>query len=426
MLAAGEEAAAIQRLVEAARNEIARGQANSGSKLADMSVALLQRNKQWTAAYEIAKEASLEFRGNEPAAALHLKGIAGLAQALRADPSQEAREEYEQALRLQLTTWPVSTATDTAQGWLRSWLVGQDRQTEFLSQLLQRAQQCPESPTQNQVFTSWLGDMLRASESARQASMEELVDAIQTNKLSGSLPTSIAIASKGFMAWPDAKTSREIDNYLRDWQQKKGWSDEFESHLLQSLLMLRHIQLNKVQQANTLSEEWNFDSLPSPVQLGVVPRFVEGITESQQSHELWVKVLQWDKNLAEQLLQEKAAVQRSYGLRIQHWLGDSSAVTRLRELASTQPRDGWLQLQLCQLLAETDSNLSQAASIAKRLAANSKPGSPLNFAARWQLMKIQVQAGQAAKAKQAAQLFLASQPLEEGVWKERFESLAGP
>jgi hypothetical protein len=123
LLAAGEERAAIEKLIQSRDLEAQAGRGATALQFADQAHALLSRRSSWLAAADAAAETARQFHNQDGAAASHARAIYALAQALKAQSKASATGEniadrYESALNKQLELWPDAEETSAVEPWL--------------------------------------------------------------------------------------------------------------------------------------------------------------------------------------------------------------------------------------------------------------------------------------------------------------------
>ncbi|MFO0942810.1 MAG: hypothetical protein U0930_18900 [Pirellulales bacterium] len=95
----------------------------------------------------------------------------------------------------------------------------------------------------------------------------------------------------------------------------------------------------------------------------------------------------------------------------------------MAQLSKENQRDGQVQLIYCyhlRSIKETEA----AKKIAVNIAGLSSAGSPMQLAAKWCLMRLQLESDEQAEAVKSAKFMLATQPAMNPIWVSRFKQIA--
>ncbi len=430
MLASGDKKKAIERLLKFRDDEAAAERGESALRVSMQAAALLQSEQAWTNAAECLVAVSLKFARLPQAAEAHKQAIVCVSQALRGDvKNRELIQRYEQMLKTQITQWPDSEATDEAVQWLVQWLSARGRHAELSQTFLSRAATCNAASIAERSLLMWLGEVLFIDDTQEvQAQLAANAAAFEPNQPADRhvVATLVRLAAQTATAWPTESEQREQLRVLSPLNPALTTPEAIQVAVAIRLLNAVRSGAGWEDVSADLSR-WQPDELLASVREGFAKPFMEAIDEtSQESRSEWAKRLKLSGVWQQQLLQSSRPLSRAYANRIAVWMERTpQAIQDIRNLAEEASRAGGrLQLELSNALADLGAeHLDESTRLAKVLVANSAAGSELQWAARWRLCKNQVQAGQTAEAQKAARLLLASQPIEAGVWKSRFESI---
>ena len=430
LLAAGDMAAAIHKLLALRDHEALAGRGEQAMRSAMQAAALLDRQQDWIAATDVLVPISRQFAQLPAAAEAHRQAIYYLSQSLRTsavEPTLAAR--YETLLKDQLSQWPESPVSDEVAQWLSLWMTEAGRHEELAAVWLQRASASVQSPNIERALLDWLGELYYLDSAAQvQQQLAALREAWPTSP-AVSMPASaeavLLIGELTGLTPTDQQLQRGVQALTRlDVGSGEGaWK--------QLLLAVRWLMsIGEQQSPQAISAEllqWQPDQLPTTVRHGLARVFVAAIDETPLSeHASWAKRVKLDEVWREQLLGSSHPRVQASGYRLLAWSVDASAgLDGLTKLSQQAGRSGGiLQLELANALADSGPNRwPQSSDLAKVVVANSSAGSELNWQARWRLVKNQLLQGQVAEAQQMAKLWLATQPSEDGLWKTRFESV---
>lgn len=429
LLASDREAEAIARLLQFRDNEAAAGRGESAIRLASQAAALLQRQELWAESVAALESIVFQFPSAANAAATHRLIIQAHLQALRKDAGQAERiANYEIALQKQLTTWPDSTASDEPEQWLMTWLAAQERHSELVNILLARIAAASEVERVRMTILHCIESILKiADEPQRALSLQRLRDVEAQAKLP-ELRMSLQLAGlfvEAVASWPEARRAAELTNATA--QIRGSLNNVVDLQLANAVQGLTAVRRQDLAAFRGVSAAWQPTLLPARFRIALTPALIEAVDQlALDIQSRWLNELKLDAVWIADLQASTLPLDQAYALRLQGWMFDASAgLDGLNALSNRYPRDGQVQLQLAHALAASGPNrFVDSTRIARKVVANSAPASELNLAARWRMCRNQVLAGETAAAKQAAALFVASQPLPASIWKERFEQLA--
>jgi hypothetical protein len=430
LLAAGDEPAAIGKLLQFRDNELASGHDASALKVAAQAAALYQRQGDWLAASQTLSSVSKQLVETDGAAEAHVQAIFCMSQALRADVrNAEVRQAYESLLEQQLLTWPDAAATDESESWLTTWLAGQQRSSELAAILLKRAIAASQAEMMQRSLMRWLGIVLDDETLMREqlASLSTAIDAQQFGEHQR-VAELVQIVVQSVEAWPTAAESNEWVRAISQLASSEDTPEVQQLTIFVRLLCAIRINDAGMDLASTLWSQWQPSQLTPAIRLGIARPLIAAIDETPwQAHAELARRARMDSDWSTLLIKNPSPLAQAAGYRMLAWLQDPvAALEGLKTLADKATRAGGeLQLQLANALADSGPNrLEDSSQIAKLVAANSPAGSELNLAARWRLLKNLRQAGQLADAQRAAQLLIATQPMPSEIWRTRFERIS--
>lgn len=441
LLAANDEATAIEYLRKSSQTFASIGDHESACQLAQRTGALMLERKDYMAAAEFLNSIAEELGPTSCGAKLNRTAIVACLDRIREVPeATDARTRYEELLRRQVENWPGAPESQAPLEWYEKWLARQGRKPEYCKVLLEVISNSKDKKLHLQLAKIWLTNVLEIAEREVQDSLIDAGEQLAKGMESGDAEEArsirrLLLAAKVLYAWPAPARGKLLDSEIQQLLQadSSGRADP----LLNLAQTVRLIQTNQ-QSALRRRETPAWTSTTSPRLLAVaMEKMVEAIDFATTGTGAgWVQAAKLDVQAVETLLASPAAVNQAAGWRLKIWLasnpGDAAqSIKGLRKLAEANPRLATLQLQLAHALAgqaETDATryrneLLESTRLAKRIYAGVKgKGGDLEFAARWRILKNQVLAGEVANAKSAAKLFLASQPMESELWRNRFES----
>ncbi len=428
LLAAGDAAAAVERLLAFRDHEAAAGRGESALRSASQAAAVLQQQHEWVAAADAITSTSRQFADLPAASEAHRQAIFYWSQALRAQADDpQLAERYTQMLKEQLSLWPEAAASDEVAGWLSQWLTQAGKRSELADVWLQRAVACTDANMAEQALLAWLGEVLHLdnpTEGQRQlTSLQRLRDEGQL---------AVSAAKSEALQWVASVTAIEpTDEHLRQAAQTLSrlqvesdagaWGEL--ALAVRWLWALR--QQLPVEQLSADLLQWQPARLPTIIRQGLAPPLIAAIDETPVGeHAKWAQRMQLGDDWRGALLESRSPRVQASGYRLLAWSVDASAgLEGLEALSHKAGRAGGpLQLEMANALADSGPNRwQQSSALAKTIVANSPAGSQLNWQARWRLVKNHLQQRQVDEARAMAQLWLATAPADAGLWIERFE-----
>lgn len=424
LLAAGDENGAIRKLLGFRDDQASAGNAANAIQLASQAAALLDRQSKWLEAAQALQQTTLQFPNADQAPAAHLRAVYSISQALRSNPSDPLlSRQYEAALIEQLVTWPDFDTVEP-RAWLRRWLVGKKRPQDYVATLAQQAIGSRDQTKAYHTLNLWLAEILNLPDlELRNKALETLQVAVSEGRLQVAQNSAaiVSLTAQVFSAWPEAPQAKQ---FLAESNRLSTMTRSTDNHRLLSAITTVHGIRNQAAPAKPLA--WDADGFSTEIRRGLAPEIIDALgTVTPEQRTRWVQVLSL-ANWTSALGSSSDPRHQAAGMRLRLWIdSDTRPLAEMQKLCEQHPRNGPLQLQLAELLAEAGAkHLSNSTRIAKRLAANSPAGSQLNLAARWRILRNQSLAGEKANARTAAKLVLASHPIESELWKSRFERLA--
>lgn len=429
LLSAGNEPEAIRKLLRFRDQEAASGNADNAVALASMASALLLKNRRWSESVAAIQAVARQFPSASGAAKAHWQSVFALSQALRADAANASLSaQYEQAMIAQLENWPESQSSDQVRGWLERWLLGKGRPVDFAKTLARRAARCTSSEAREAALLDWLGVTLRLPKIDEQTSaVEVLRGEIDTGGFAGveSSAKTFSLVASAFAFWPDTAALAEQRDERKRLQ--GSVSRQVEQVLLAGVELLDALRSDARAVPASVQNTWQPSLLPVELLASLTPSLVAAIGEQDRRTQLQsTQLLEVSAEWLAALADSSAVEFRASALRLKLWRGEiSEALDGLTKLAAENPSDGGIQLALASALADSgDNRLEASTKLAKRIAARAPAGGDLFLAARWQLVRNLLIAGQREQAAAAAKLLLASQPIESELWKSRFTQVA--
>lgn len=430
LLAAGDVAAAVDKLLAFRDHEAAAGRGESAVRSASQAAALLQQQKKWTEAADAITTVSRRFTELPTAAEAHRQAIYYWSQALRANSGDsQLVDGYTRLLKAQLMEWPEAPASDEVAGWLNLWLTQAGRRSELADVWLQRASDCAQPEVAEQALLDWLGEILQLD---KPAEVQQQITALRHIRDEGEL--SVPAARSEALQWIASVTALEpTDEQLRQAVQAvsqlqvESDSGTWEQLVLAVRWLWALRQRQPVEKVPAELLQWQPDQLPTSLRQGLAPCLVAAIDETPTAdHAKWAQHMQLGEAYRNTLLESRNSRVQASGYRLLAWSDNASAgLDGLTALTQQAGRGGGtLQLELANALADSGPNRwQQSSNVAKTIVANSPAGSELNWQARWRLVKNHLLQGQTDDARKMAQLWLATAPAEAGLWIDRFEGV---
>ncbi len=428
LLAAGDETAAIEKLVATSRNEIASGRAGNAVRFATQAAALLQRQQKWLAAADAVEVITRQAFEVDGAAEGHLSAAWNLSQALKRSPHEKPLQtRYGQTLQDHLRIWPSSPTSEQAVNWLQSWLVASGRQDELLTVYRDRAQQATAPEKARDALHIWSG-MVMASNRRKEESnaMEQTLTEGKLSAIAHSVRVAI-LASKCVSDWSDEKASKRLQAEASALVGQVA--TPIDRQLLAAVYLLLAARSGDASVVLGTVSVWNPSSLKPEMIEPIATAIIEAVDgwPSRDQPE-WASKVRFTDEQLQLLLSSSRLTAQAIGWRLRGLQPAESkaSIENLRALIKQNEKLGSLHLQLAHALAKQDATgLRESTELARRLAAKSPSASELYYGARWRLIRNQQLDGKAAEAEKAAKLILATLSAESTTWQVRFAKLVG-
>lgn len=436
---------AANKLIQGRDAQAAGNRGVAAISLATKAAALFNELKEWSLLIQAVQGTSVQFAKEVGAAEAHLLAVQAQIEQIKLSPEDiKLRTAYIDLLRQQLKLWPDSESSQKAKQWLKDWCLGTKQRSVYIESL----QDAIEANTEANVTQDWLLECCEqilqlpsvdrwklASRWTKQSTGESAMGSSKVAAWSRKAAASIAILSDistiGFIREGDDSSkndSAKNDSAKND--REKNWN-EFsklsgpgeESPLLDFFDCVRDI--GSIQNTGQLTTAANWNGLHESTRLILMIPLVDAINAIEKpdrrvavwkSLQLSINWIKFEGALLDPSTQ--AALQQ-----IAIWMGDGAASERLKAIAEKNPRDGLVKLMYCYHLASS-GDPANAKKVAAQLAGLSPSGSPTQLSAKWCLMRLQRDSGEAAEAAKSAKLLLATSPTLDALWKSRFEKIA--
>lgn len=427
LLAGGDEKAAIAKLMLSSRNELASGRKENAVQFATQAAALLQRKQAWLEAADAVEEIATESPEVPGAAASHLTAAWNLSQALKPNPDdKQLRERYTRSLQEHIRLWPNGATTDQAIKWLQGWLAAAGNQEQLLPVFRQQAEQATAPEKARQAVYSWLGVLL-SSPNNRQAELESMQQSFTDGKLK-SVEATVRIAiftATVVPTWSDAKEAKRLQSDLDALASVA--SEATDRQLVATAYWLLATRSGDAVAAKKAAGAWSPSELKAEMVEPIAAAMIDAI-DSWTATELpeWIAKIAFEEEQIQALAQSTRLTSQAIAWRLQGLQTGkiNEAIAGLREVCKQNSKLGVLQLQLSNGLAMQDTTgRRESTDIARRLAANSPPGSDLYYSARWRVIRNLMLDGKNADGVKAAKLVLATLAEESTSWRVRFSKL---
>lgn len=430
LLAGGQTAAAIAKLRAASENARAGARPEEALQHALQAGALLERERQWTAAADVLTPAALASPDAPQAAAAHALAAWCLAQALKAEPGDAAlQRRYEAALGQQLSQWPDAAESLKAEEFLVRWLESQKRFDELATMWRQRGAAASDVELKRRALGQWLETLLsKLPVSQAPAQQTALVAAIGDGAFAACSQTATVTALLASMLTaPLTQTEAETLTGLRlpAHAAEESLTDRALLSCASALAAARRGDAVACRNALQLLPE---EQLATVVALAWIKSLVEALDERIASQiSGWsdvARAIVWPAaapanpppalQMARLRLQMLAAADKPPG----------ELLGQVKQLAEAHPRNADLQISLAAAIAQSDpQRFDEAVRILKRVAVGSSKESDAYLQARWLEVRWRIARGEGAAAAQIAALTLTSAKLPTPWWQARFESV---
>ncbi|GAB5402301.1 MAG: hypothetical protein Aurels2KO_05320 [Aureliella sp.] len=432
LIASGDVESAISKLQGRVELESSSGNERAALELASQTAALLHSQKESLQAARLLSKVAVDFAANDQAAKQHQLSLAYLQQALRSNATKELFAEYEDALRLQLATWPTSPDSVLPTQWLSVWLTGQKREEELLEVVWAKA-------TAGSVDSA-AGDLVRwlnvFAATSKQASTLRNAEAWPRSPVQDveRLQAGALAAAELLAIWPAPDQRSKLITAVAPLANVPNSADERSSEVFdalkaihQSIVCLDATRTRDLAFAKREATKWKRESTPTNVLRSVGVGIVDAIDFTPlRQHATWAEAVGTGATWSGILLEARAARYKAAGLRMQGWIsGPSASIEGLERLREKVPSDATVLLHLSRTLAESgESRLDHSTRLAKVVIKNTAATSNVHLFARWRWLANLKEAGKGAKAASEAEYFLAVSPPNDPVWKDRFEAFS--
>ncbi len=425
---------AANKLIQGRDAQAAGNRGAAAISLATKAAALFSELKEWSLLIQAVQGTSVQFAKDTGAAEAHLLAVQAQIEQIKLAPEEiKLRTAYIDLLRQQLKLWPESESSQKAKQWLKDWCLGTKQRSVYIESL----QDAIEANAGASITQDWLlecceqilqlpsGDRWKiakrwTSQSSGEASSGNSQYVAWTQKAAASVVILSDVSTFGFIREDKAQ---EKNNREQNWSEFSRLANPSEESPLSAFFNCVK-DIGTIQNAGQLTTAGNWKGLAESTRTILMIPLVDAINalepdrrvavwKSLQLSADWIK---FDGAVSDPSTQ--AALQQ-----IAIWLGDGAASERLKALAEKYPRDGTVKLMYCYHLAST-GDPANAKKVAAQIAGLSASGSPTQLSAKWCLMRIQCETGEAAEAAKSAKLLLATSPSLDALWKSRFEKIA--
>ena len=429
-LAAGDEQAAIAKLISTSRNELATGRHDNAVRFATQASALLQRQQAWLAAADAMEEVAKQSPEIEGAAAGHLSAAWSLSQALKSNPQdKQLRLRYVAVLQDHIRLWPAAATTEQATQWLYGWLSASGSQAELLPVYRQQAERAVAPEKAREAIYTWLGIVLGLP-TKRESELVIVKQALADGKfksIDATVQVALVVATV-IPNWSDAKATKGLQAEVNTLANVA--SVAIDRQLLTAVYWLLAARSGDTVVSKNTAGGWSSTELTAELVEPIAVAMVDAV-DAWPTHELpaWAANIRFTEEQLQSLSQSTRLTSQAIAWRLRGMQPDkvSETLTGLRALCKQNAKLGALQLHLSHLLAKQDAMARrESTEIARRLAANSPVASDLYYAARWRLIRNQMLDGKNVEAQKAAKLVLATLAEDSANWRVRFGMLVKP
>ncbi len=425
-LAAGQNDKAIELLRQRLQQDITQANGEHAIQVATQLAALQYREGRITEASETAGATASRFSPANGAAALDRFALVLTQASLSKDlGNKQLASDYSAELREHLALWPDSATATEVMDWLQRWAIGRKEFTELLTTLQATAEATSIPETRASALKNWAIAICLASDEVRNQHAESLRASDATGAIG--LAAFISLLDRWQVEQDRKQDLAAVKKRSVASDHPQGANDSVIPWgglwvLVNALEMARSQNITR---ASSVAEA--FDRVPLPITRFYLSSLVEAIDlAGEATRQQWAQALGLDETIANFCIESKQLADRAVGYRILLWskAGDRRSVDEIAQLRKMAPRDGELLLQLAEALAEQPDGLKQSSEWARTVAANSPAQTPMHLRAQWRRMRNMILAGDAAGAKQAAKLLLATSPPSDPIWRRRIEQLA--
>lgn len=440
LTAAGQMEQACSKLLLARDTQDRANNGQAAIELASLAAALLRQENLWLEAAEAVQGVAVRFHFTQAASEAHLWAIRARAEAVRSHLNNTAiAEAYQLSLADHLKLWPRSESSSEALQWLRDWFLTRGMRLPLINILIDILSEIDDVVAADKVLVLLLEQAILLNESER------------TNFVHSNLSTDKAFSNKGLHESCEAIFSAAIalvdGGAIANWSSKEiidkrmqlfqNWLQQpYTRQLSTSSTVATALVLDEFRIGHSLAgaEPADFNQLSLAIR-PVIASALLGVLDaagSTRRSEIWNAMglnAQWVSDVFEnaspevQTFLDSVPVARVALARIAILLGDAKQAEILHQQAERHSRNATIQIVLAYHLLQQQS-ADKALQIATRIAALTPPGTPLNWSARWCMLRCQMHAGQSKQSMAAAQLLLATQPGMDMLWSNRFEAIA--
>lgn len=430
---------AVRKLLLARDLKVQNGDGVSAVDLASKAAALLRHVRKWDDAALEAQSTSIRFAQVDGASEVHLWSIRSYAESMRSQPDDKKRlEAYEKCLSEHLRHWPDDAATGQIVQWLNQWYVGRSKRTQLVELFAEYLPRTTQIDSANRLLSEWFEQvmLLPLSQRSRLLALwqnskipfanKDFASAFQAGVQAGqSLSDGVGTA-----AWSEPETLQVRANSFKHWLTQAS-SEQFAirdaiavANVIEALRLgsLGEPKLEGLPQP--AAKAIKFGQLSFPLRAAIIPALADALDSLDNSsrRDVWRQLDLPHDWTSIDVVDLPPSVQSAIA-RVSIWLGSNGAIERLKQLADTNPNDGPIQLLVAYYWLDHGDAVA-ALRLATKVAAFSKDDSSLHLAARWCMMRSQVQTGHAADAKSAAELVLATHGDMGQWWERRFRQIA--
>ncbi len=420
---------AASKLLQGRDAQAAGSRGAAAISLATKAAALFNELKEWDSLIQAVQGTAVQFAKDSGAAEAHLLAIQAQIEQIKLSPEEiKLRTAYIDLLRQHLKLWPDSESSQKAKQWLKDWCLGTKQRVAYIESL----QDAIEANTGANITQDWLlecceqtlllpsGDRWKiASRWVKQSVGETATDnskyAAWIQKAAASIAILSDVSTIGFI--------REGNDREKNWSEFTRLANPSEESPLSAYFNCVR-DIGTIQNVGQLTTAANWNGLTESTRLILMIPLVDAINALEPDRRVAVwKSLQLSANWIkfDGVLPDPST--QAAQLQIAIWMGDSAANEQLKAVAEKHPRDGTVKLMYCYHLASS-GDPANAKKVAAQLAGLSASGSPTQLSAKWCLMRLQRDSGEAAEAAKSAKLLLATSPTLDALWKSRFEKIA--
>ncbi|MFN3189828.1 MAG: hypothetical protein ACE361_04840 [Aureliella sp.] len=442
LLAADKKAEAIMQLIEARDNAAAQSNSADAILFAQQAAILKKLDGKFVAAADLLAETARQFPTQASASQAHLSSIRYRSDRLLQDPqNSDAIDQYEAALLEHPIIWPDAQSSQEVTQWAERWFVGRGQADKYTALLWQQLQKSQRSERASELSADWFASLISLSPESRAEAIAAARSSPATESVASDELQHVRLAALALYDWPEPEQARSIDSELN---RLRAATNNPDSLWLNATRIARAIQQGQLSTTRRAPLNWTEQSVPDQLLLPLASCFLRTIDGTQQgSVPGWLAAIGLDGPAAQRLIgytetkKQRARLTGGIVERLQATLAEDIssrriAIESIKKLSREAPRNAWLQFHVARSLSTASQSvktpgsedLGQANAIYRRLMAGSK-GSEIALWARWHWMRIMLQTGDSKQAADAANLFLASQPIESEVWLQRFQSISG-